>query len=125
MTQLTDESLLTCRTQLQLLGAVCVLVSWKVRGHSPITAHRLREYTDFTVSLTDLLVSHYLLIMCPSLAHITGAQRKENTTTAGDNEGARRLAGDCHVLVKQGLTKDRQLSWPLNITSTGLAVYRM
>merc|ERR1711953_233264 len=60
-----DRFLSACkiaRTQLQLLGAVCVLVSWKVRGHSPITAHRLREYTDFTVSLTDLLEWEFLLL---------------------------------------------------------------
>merc|ERR1711953_1380445 len=60
-----DRFLSACkiaRTQLQLLGAVCVLVSGKVRGHSPITAHRLREYTDFTVSLTDLLEWEFLLL---------------------------------------------------------------
>ena len=45
------------RSQLQLLGAVCLLVSWKVRDHSPITAQRLIEYTDYNVDLAALLVS--------------------------------------------------------------------
>jgi len=45
-----------------LVGAVCLLVSWKVRGHSAITTQRLREYTDFTVSLADLLEWEFLLL---------------------------------------------------------------
>ena len=54
-----------CRNQLQLVGAVCLLVSWKVRDHSPITAQRLVEYTDFNVSLDDLLVSKtYRFVFC-------------------------------------------------------------
>jgi len=60
-----DRFLSSCkiaRTQLQLVGAVCLLVSWKVRGHSPITAQRLREYTDYTVSLADLLEWEFLLL---------------------------------------------------------------
>ena len=44
------------RNQLQLLGSVCLLVSWKVREHSSITAQKLIEFTDFNVSLDDLLV---------------------------------------------------------------------
>ena len=54
---MTDLMMTHCRTQLQLVGAVCLLVSWKVRGHSPITAQRLIEYTDYTITLPDLLVS--------------------------------------------------------------------
>jgi len=60
-----DRFLSACkiaRTQLQLVGAVCLLVSWKVRGHSPITVQRLREYTDYTVSLADLLEWEFLLL---------------------------------------------------------------
>ena len=49
------------RNQLQLLGAVCLLVSWKVREHSTITAQKLIEFTDFNVSLDDLLVRFSLL----------------------------------------------------------------
>ena len=45
------------RNQLQLLGAVCLLVSWKVRAHSPITAQRLVEYTDYNVTVDNILVS--------------------------------------------------------------------
>ena len=84
------------------MGAVCLLVSWKVRGHSPISVQRLREYTDYTVSLADLLVSHYF-ILCQVV--ILGHPAREREV--------RRLAGDCHVLVTEGLTRDRQLSWLL------------
>ena len=45
------------RSQLQLLAAACLLVSWKVREHSPISAQKLIEFTDFNVQLDDLLVT--------------------------------------------------------------------
>ena len=109
-----------CRTQLQLVGAVCLLVSWKVRGHSPITAQRLIEYTDYTITLPDLLVSPLFCLNFPSHYNLsviitsfcvksptwdTLVQRKENTERRGEERreetiaGSRRLAGDCHVLV--------------------------
>lgn len=60
-----DRFLSVCnirRTQLQLLGAVCLLVSWKVRAHSSITAQKLVEFSDFNVSLEDLLEWEFLLL---------------------------------------------------------------
>lgn len=60
-----DRFLAVCnirRNQLQLLGAVCLLVSWKVREHSTITAQKLIEFTDFNVSLDDLLEWEFLLL---------------------------------------------------------------
>lgn len=60
-----DRFLSVCnirRNQLQLLGAVCLLVSWKVREHSTITAQKLIEFTDFNVSLDDLLEWEFLLL---------------------------------------------------------------
>jgi len=60
-----DRFLSTCkisRNQLQLLGAVCLLVSWKVRAHSPITAQRLVEYTDYNVTVDNLLEWEFLLL---------------------------------------------------------------
>jgi len=60
-----DRFLSSCKiskNQLQLVGAVCLLVSWKVRDHSPITAQRLIEYTDFNVNLEDLLEWEFLLL---------------------------------------------------------------
>merc|ERR1712117_513828 len=60
-----DRFLSSCkiaRNQLQLVGAVCLLVSWKGREHSPITAQRLIEYTDFNISLDDLLEWEFLLL---------------------------------------------------------------
>jgi len=60
-----DRFLSVCnirRNQLQLLGSVCLLVSWKVREHSSITAQKLIEFTDFNVSLDDLLEWEFLLL---------------------------------------------------------------
>jgi len=60
-----DRFLSVCnirRSQLQLLGAVCLLVSWKVREHSSITAQKLIEFTDYNVSLDDLLEWEFLLL---------------------------------------------------------------
>merc|ERR1712038_1977220 len=60
-----DRFLSACkiaRTQLQLVGAVCLLVSWKVRGHSPITAQKLVEFSDYNVSLEDILEWEFLLL---------------------------------------------------------------
>ena len=115
MCDLMTHSIL-CRTQLQLVGAVCLLVSWKVRGHSPITAQRLIEYTDYTITLPDLLVSPVFCLNFPSHYNLsviitsfcvksptwdTLAERKENTEMREETilAGPRRLAGDCHVLV--------------------------
>jgi len=60
-----DRFLSVCnirRNQLQLLASVCLLVSWKVREHSSITAQKLIEFTDFNVSLDDLLEWEFLLL---------------------------------------------------------------
>lgn len=60
-----DRFLAVCnirRSQLQLLGAVCLLVSYKVREHSSITAAKLIEFTDYNVSLDDLLEWEFLLL---------------------------------------------------------------
>ncbi len=48
------------RSQLQLLGAVCLLVAWKVREHEPLPAMRLVEYSDFNLTLMDIMVSHHV-----------------------------------------------------------------
>ncbi len=45
------------QSQLQLLGAVCLLVAWKVRQHEPLPAARLVEYSDFNLNLIDIMVS--------------------------------------------------------------------
>lgn len=60
-----DTFLNTCnirRSQLQLLGSVCLLVSWKVREHSCITANKLIQFTDYNISLHDLLEWEFLLL---------------------------------------------------------------
>merc|ERR1719336_3373435 len=60
-----DRFLAACnirRNQLQLLGAVCLLVSWKVRAHKIISAQKLIQFTDYTVTLEDLLEWEFLLL---------------------------------------------------------------
>lgn len=55
-----DRFLFVCpvsRSQLQLLGAVCLMVAWKVRQHQPLPAARLAEYSDFHLTLSDITVS--------------------------------------------------------------------
>ena len=43
-------------SQLQLLGAVCLMVAWKVREHEPLPAQKLVEYSDSTLTLDDIMV---------------------------------------------------------------------
>ena len=45
------------RSELQLLGAVCLMVAWKVREHEPLPALRLVEYSDFNLTPADIMVS--------------------------------------------------------------------
>ena len=45
------------KMQLQLLGAVCMLVSSKLKETCPINPERLVMYTDHSISLSELLVS--------------------------------------------------------------------
>ena len=55
-----DRFLSVCsigRSQLQLLGAVCLMVAWKVREHEPLPAVRLVEYSDFNLTPADIMVS--------------------------------------------------------------------
>ena len=49
------------KSQLQLLGAVCLLVAWKVREHTLLPATRLVEYSDFNFTLLDIMVINRLL----------------------------------------------------------------
>jgi len=50
------------RSQLQLLGAVCLMVAWKVREHEPLPAQKLVEYSDFTLTLDDIVEWEVLLL---------------------------------------------------------------
>jgi len=55
-----DRFLSVCRigrSQLQLLGAVCLMVAWKVREHEPLPSVRLIEYSDYNLTLMDIMVS--------------------------------------------------------------------
>nr|ADD38930.1 G1/S-specific cyclin-D3 [Lepeophtheirus salmonis] len=60
-----DRFLSVCtisKSQLQLLGAVCLLVSWKVREHRPLPASKLVEYSDFNLTLIDIMEWEVLLL---------------------------------------------------------------
>ena len=64
-----DRFLSVCNistSQLQLLGAVCLLVSWKVREHQHLPAIRLVEYSDFNITLLDIMVS---LLIIYAISH--------------------------------------------------------
>jgi hypothetical protein len=55
-----DRFLSVCRigrSQLQLLGAVCLMVAWKVREHEALPSVRLIEYSDHNLNLMDIMVS--------------------------------------------------------------------
>ena len=56
-----DRFLSVCaigQSQLQLLGAVCLLVAWKVREQNePLQASRLVEYSDLNFFVVDIMVS--------------------------------------------------------------------
>lgn len=45
------------QSQLQLLGAVCLLVAWKVRERETLPATTLVEYSDLNLTLLDIVVS--------------------------------------------------------------------
>jgi len=50
------------RSQLQLLGAVCLMVAWKVREHEPLPAQKLVEYSDNALTLDDIMEWEVLLL---------------------------------------------------------------
>ena len=51
------------QSQLQLLGAVCLLVACKVRQHEPLAASKLVDYSDFNLNLVDIMV---IMVLLPS-----------------------------------------------------------
>ena len=57
---LLDRFLCACvvqRTQLQLLGAVCLLLASKLRQCRPLSVDLLAYYTDYSVSQQEIRVS--------------------------------------------------------------------
>ena len=55
-----DRFLSTCaiyKTQLQLLGAVCLLIASKIREPCPIPGKTLITYTDYSITAEELKVS--------------------------------------------------------------------
>eukprot|EP00095_Tigriopus_kingsejongensis_P004964 maker-scaffold96_size378025-snap-gene-1.19 protein:Tk04964 transcript:maker-scaffold96_size378025-snap-gene-1.19-mRNA-1 annotation:"g1 s-specific cyclin-d3" len=49
-------------SQLQLLGAVCLLVAWKVREHAPISASRLVQYSAHNITHLNIMEWEVLLL---------------------------------------------------------------
>lgn len=57
---LLDRFLCACvvqRTQLQLLGAVCLLLASKLRQCRPLSVELLAYYTDYSVTQQEIRVS--------------------------------------------------------------------
>jgi hypothetical protein len=48
------------KTQLQLLGSVCVLIASKIREPCPIPGKALITYTDYSINAEELKVSNHL-----------------------------------------------------------------
>ena len=49
------------RSQLQLLGAVCILIASKIREPCPIPGKSLIIYTDYSITAEELKVRYYLI----------------------------------------------------------------
>lgn len=49
------------KTMLQLLGAVCMFIASKFKNTFALTADRLVMYTDFSITVDQLLVSQFIL----------------------------------------------------------------
>ena len=43
-------------SQLQLAASACLLVSWKIQDHAPISAVRIVKFTNYGVKIEELLV---------------------------------------------------------------------
>jgi len=50
------------KSQLQLLASACLLVSWKVREHSKITAQKIVKYTNYNIQQEELLEWEVLVL---------------------------------------------------------------
>ena len=50
-------------SQMQLLGAVCILIASKIREPCPVPGKNLIEYTDFSITAEEIKVIIHLLIL--------------------------------------------------------------
>jgi len=79
------------RSQLQLLGAVCLMVAWKVREHEPLPAQKLVEYSDNTLTLDDIMEWEVLLLsklewdVCSIIAFDFVEHIIQRLTSSGNN----------------------------------------
>ena len=51
----------TLKSQLQLLGSACLFVASKLKEAVPFTADSLVAYTDYSITISELVVITFLL----------------------------------------------------------------